>query len=468
MLLINIVEKEGFRFLMSVLKPSYHIPTRAKFTAEVLDQCRQIVKAIEKLTNDSQYCCAQADIWSSRRIHGYFGVSLSYIHNQKMGTRLVSMKRFKGSHTAENIAVMYQSVMQQFTSKTTVVRIVTDSAANMVKAFLKPFAVSDAAEDDDEDRDYTGEEVDHLPIDWEQLEQEDSSPLPVRNACMAHTLQLVVHSGFAEASPKINNTLAKCDSFVAAVHKSCRATELLETQVSIQIPSSNSTRWNSKLSMISAIVKIESQHEGTLQEISSILQSRITFTANDFAVLRELEQLLSPFAEATVRLQSEVFVTSSQILPRINGLKKHMEKLELRHCTSIKAGLLASLSSGCDHLFRQAHCLIATTVEPRFKLRWTTNPGDSNAARQALLTKLQVLSQSHQQRTPAEQAATVSQQQSSTCRPDFLFSYMNDNSSMSANSSESEMVSYLSLPCSSLEPLVYWKDTACQESFPTM
>jgi hypothetical protein len=63
--------------------------------------------------------------------------------------------------------------------------------------------------------------------------------------------------------------------------------------------------------MISAIVKIESQHEGTLQEISSILQLRITFTANDSAVLRELEQLLSPFAEATVRLQSEVVATSS-------------------------------------------------------------------------------------------------------------------------------------------------------------
>jgi hypothetical protein len=55
MLPINIVEKEGFRFLMSVLQPSCHIPTRAKFTTAVLDQCRQVVKAIDKLTNDSQY-----------------------------------------------------------------------------------------------------------------------------------------------------------------------------------------------------------------------------------------------------------------------------------------------------------------------------------------------------------------------------------------------------------------------------
>lgn len=63
--------------------------------------------------------------------------------------------------------------------------------------------------------------------------------------------------------------------------------------------------------MISAIVKIETQHEGTLQRVCDLLPSRITFTATDFAVLGELEQLLSPFAVATVRLQSETVVTCS-------------------------------------------------------------------------------------------------------------------------------------------------------------
>ena len=220
--------------------------------------------------------------------------------------------------------------------------------------------------------------------------------------------------------------------------------------------------------MVSAFLKVESQHEGTIQQISNILPSKITFSATDFAVLREMEQLLSPFKVATVRIQSEVFVTSSQILPTIVGLKKHIEKLELRHCTSVQSGLLASLSNRCDNLFRQAHYLIATAVDPRFKLRWTTNLGDSAAARQAVITEMQVVNQ----RTPASQAAhaTVPHQQHSASQqqPDILFSYMNENSSTPTNNAETELVSYLSSPCSSLEPLVFWSDTACQQAFPTL
>lgn len=467
MLPLNIVEKDGFRFLMSVLRPSHNLPTRAKFTSDVLNQCRQVVSAIEKSTNGSQYCCAQADIWSSRRMRGFIGVSLSYIHNHKMETRLVSMKRFMGSHTAENIADVYQNIIKRFASQTTVVGIVTDNAANMVKAFPKPIVGTEAVENDIEEQEVAGDEVNrHLPIDWELLEQEQDCPLPVRYACMAHTLQLVIQSAFTEASSKINNIMAKCDNFVNSVHKSCRATELLESQAAMQIPASNSTRWNSKLLMISAFLKVESQSEGIILRICKMMSSKISFSIIEFAVLREIEQLLSPFEVATVRMQSEVVVTSSQILPTVVGLLKHLEKLEVRHCTSIKSGLLSSLNNRCGHLFRQAHYLIATAVDPRFKLRWTTNNGDSSAAREAVLNEMHNI----RQKTPGVQAphGSLQQTESSIQQPDILFSYMNENSSTEASNAVTELVCYLSSPCSSLEPLVYWSDAACQKSFPTL
>ncbi len=370
MLPISMVEHEGFRFLMNSIKPDYQLPTRKKFTEAVMTKCKQVMNSVEKLTREAKYCSAQADIWSSRRMHGYFGASLSFITKGVLETRLVSVKRFTGSHTADNVAVMYQATMQQFASPTTIVGIVTDNAANMIKAFLKPTIVpeEEGVPNEDGEGEEENEEIAREPINWNAVEDETGT-LPIRYPCIAHTLQLVVHDGLSEASQKIKQVLAKSEALVSSIHKSCKATELLEEVASCKIPAPNSTRWNSKLSMISAIVKIEDEHEGALQRVCDALPSKPSLTANDFATLRELEKLLKPFAVATVRLQSETVVTSSQVLPTLIGLKKNIDKIVLRHCTSVKGGLLASLSNRCDVLFRQSHFLIAAVVDPRFKLR---------------------------------------------------------------------------------------------------
>jgi hypothetical protein len=42
-------------------------------------------------------------------------------------------------------------------------------AANMAKAFLKPAVATQAGEDELEEQDDAGDEVDHLPVDWNCL-----------------------------------------------------------------------------------------------------------------------------------------------------------------------------------------------------------------------------------------------------------------------------------------------------------
>ena len=81
------------------------------------------------------YCAAQADIWSSRRMHGYFGLAVSYILDGKMSTRLVACRRFTGSHTGENIASLFVALVDEFNVRNKITAVVTDNAANMKKAF---------------------------------------------------------------------------------------------------------------------------------------------------------------------------------------------------------------------------------------------------------------------------------------------------------------------------------------------
>ena len=54
--------------------------------------CDQMEEAMKNDLSVPMYCAAQADIWSSRRMHGYFAMALSYISEGKLFTRLTSCR----------------------------------------------------------------------------------------------------------------------------------------------------------------------------------------------------------------------------------------------------------------------------------------------------------------------------------------------------------------------------------------
>ena len=65
---LNSVEQAGFIYLLNYIQPDYAIPGRTTITSRVSDQCKTVRQSVELATNNAKYVCAQADIWSSRRI----------------------------------------------------------------------------------------------------------------------------------------------------------------------------------------------------------------------------------------------------------------------------------------------------------------------------------------------------------------------------------------------------------------
>lgn len=367
---------------MHTAAPSYNLPSRKTMRSKVVNSCHKVVEKIKTELTGVMFCAVQTDIWSSRRMHGYFGLCVSYILNGEIRTRVIACDRFTGKHNAENIAAAYTSVIVNYALDGKIVGMITDNASNMVKAFDSIQGAAAAGMDDPEvDSDDTLTQVE---VDWDEVQNETPIPIPFRHSCIAHSLQLVVGDGLKEAMRSIKVLLQKTGSLVSSIHKSCKATELLEDEAGFGIPSPNVTRWNSHYRMITAINRVNQEHPTLLTKVCETIGSSITFTDTDKNILQELQLLLKPFQVVTEKLESETNVTSSQVLPNIIGLRHKLQKTVTHFCTSVKTGLLDSLNKRFSHCETDGHYIASAALDPQIQLRWARSSDDECKARAIL------------------------------------------------------------------------------------
>lgn len=101
-------------------------------------------------------------------MRGFLGITCHFIINWSLKSAMLECKRFKGQHTAENIAHCYDETV---TSHGKIITKITDNASNVVKAMSLPgfedasFSASDS--DDDEDVDETAS----VSVDEDELRE---------------------------------------------------------------------------------------------------------------------------------------------------------------------------------------------------------------------------------------------------------------------------------------------------------
>ena len=93
-------------------------------------------------------------------MRAYIGITGHFIEDYQLQGVMLACRRFEGIHTAENVLTNYEDIITQFNLQGKVGYIITDNAANMLKAFVKlPGAEvergDDSESDEDEDQDST-------------------------------------------------------------------------------------------------------------------------------------------------------------------------------------------------------------------------------------------------------------------------------------------------------------------------
>ena len=154
------------------------------------------------------------------------------------------------------------------------------------------------------------------PDVWEDLNEHDAvevnqvleSHCAERLSCFAHTLQLVVKDGLSK-STSFRFLLGKTSKMANLCHQSTHFRQAFEETFGVgrSIPATNATRWSSTFTQLPSIAALR------LEKFPDVLRGighpELIMLKKDEESLRELVEVLRPFADATEHLQGNSYAT---------------------------------------------------------------------------------------------------------------------------------------------------------------
>ena len=439
---LSVVESDAFQHLLYTAEPKFQMPSRKHLSYTLLPQrAERVRQMLKQQMSRAPSVYLTVDMWSSRDMRSYIGITSHFVVDFVLESQMVACKRFRGSHTAENIHEMFEETIAPYDLTQKIPAIVTDNAANMVKAFCLPgMEILEVWDSDDEDTE--GNEI-VQPIVTDHFDQ-----LPYEQiGCFAHTLQLTVKDGLKDAG-QMKAVIAKVAALVAHVRRSCSAMEALEGCLKLQ--PANQTRWNSQLKMLRSLLRVPRDLIDKLQCTKP--------TVYEMKLVSELCDILQPFEEATDNIQGDRIVTSSMVIVCVRGLRAELQRLRESYSCKMILTLQASLETRLSKYETMERFKIATTLDPRFQLQWC-NELEAAEVKGSLVHLVASVS-------PAPVAAQSSDTVANASPPrkrSRLLNFMTANQRTNATSPEAriaEVNDYLSQPAlaEDAKPLAFWKD----------
>ena len=295
---------------------------------------------------------------------------------------LLSCNRLYGRHTGEHILSEFDRIACTFNITDKIFQIVTDNASNMRKAFptLPGFELEDS-ESESSGAEEVDEDSDVADLSSMNEIETNSGKICHRLSCFAHTIQLSVKACINECR-SLTNSLQKASRIVSHFHKSTIDTESLENVFDKVLIAKNETRWNSQL-MVRCL--IEADYASDPNSIISNIKRELLLTASDKSALRELVNIFDQFEVVSKLVQGEKYASISLALPCFIGLKKHLESINVRRLPTLVTALQSSPERRLSSIQSNPIYIVATCLDPEFKLKWCSDATEISNARSMIL-----------------------------------------------------------------------------------
>ncbi|XP_028266535.1 uncharacterized protein LOC114439022 [Parambassis ranga] len=490
---VSIVENLGFRELLQLLEPRYTPEPQHYIQSQLLPAyAYQAQLATRQALASAHALSLSLDLWRglSGATSGYLGVTCHFLTSDwQMRSALLACLPLTGGTSGNRILADFDEVCHSHGVSGRAFRVVADPFLATTTT-LKPCSLPGflAAPVYANGQDIAGEEeVDNgnnvereirnghsdrgEEVDWEDSWEQGLGVSRVD--CFSRSLEQCVRDGL-RSCPQLSSTLAKAASFYNYITSAVPPEKLsqvfdgpgLTMGGAGNIPDT-AQDWASQLKVLRRLLdSVE-----LLEEMSG--PGEMALGGTDRALLRELTDTLEPFTEAwdmvhgdrQADLHTDRHVSISLALPCVLGLRKHLSEASTPHCPSLLVGLSQALERLLAPILENPLYITATTLDPQFKLTWSSNP---DWHRQVLIEELAKHSTAsspidlntdlhpQSQTPPAPAPSPVS----SLSRPCKLFSFIKQRPTTQAKSLEQELAVYLREEPTDEEVLHYWRRKA--------
>lgn len=437
---IALVERSGFQNFCHTLLPHIQMPSRRTVSREINtlydEKKHALIMELEKV----KYVSVTADLWSSHK-RGFLGVTIHYVDEitVQRKSNVLACRRFKHSHTGEQIAKMMSEIFEEFQVATKITCCVTDNAANIVKAIRllpKPLTLpmdtpdtADSitqAESNNEvevENDQDDDSVEVLDIQelihgaGEVVDPELVAMLNKQIRCANHSLNLIaaVDSKSARSADNYKRSydraMSKVQALSNAVNTSTKSADIVEDTIGVTFLNPTCTRWSSDFTAVSRVVEVGLAKVRECQTKIGVAW----MTEADMLFLKQYIQVMKPIAAAMVNFQAEDDCFIGHVIPTVLGIKTKLESMMMRVEDSIKP-LVKALLDGINLRFQtvlsddQYH--IATMLIPRFRLNYL--PPNARLVKKHVL--LQAVTSMNSNKEPNSSSSMLQTAMTSTIR----------------------------------------------------
>ncbi|CAG8623251.1 18842_t:CDS:2 [Gigaspora rosea] len=260
----------------------------------LLKATKQIMDLISK-TSDT--VSLTLDIWSSRAHDSYLGIMCHWLTDLFELHEIVLEIGELDDHCTTDIVESVNSVLDKFNiNRQKIFSITTDNGAN-VKSTIQQIGITNIK-------------------------------------CAGHTLQLSVNLGLKQ----VDELISKCKALVSILSKEKKRKQLREAQLqiapglkeSLDVIKDVDTRWNSTFYSIERLVHLRpaimqlylTLNNHTLRKVRRGAETMSSFLSSEeeFELLKELIEILSPFDEATEFLSGSKYPTLGFMTPMLEEL----------------------------------------------------------------------------------------------------------------------------------------------------